>query len=376
MAGLLTTPLRAIDQWSNMVAATITDVNLPGFKLRRIQLVDGNVETQQLPTVTSSNLRVGGAVGIQFPDPSLNVGSTTVDFSQGNIQQTGISTDYSITDLPGTPGSNFFLLTKSFDDTGAPSRTVVYATRDGEFHWSEQPPPGVIVNPNFFNRSILANASKTGFAQGVPPGPYLVDSYGLYVIGARQYQADEQTTAGVKVGQQYHSVGIFSQGLVDPPPPESVDPVTGTRLSPVAPLVVNVKFPQDMLYSEYGANIFRLLDRNPNGTVNTNDVASGAASLPIATDGHRYYTASTQNPTAVPSPPPPSNPLFTPSHLADYSQRANVYATLNPGSLEQANYSLMPLFPEMSQIQKTFVSVSKIITVLSENMDSILNITR
>lgn len=366
MPGLLVEPLRAIEYWSNTIATNITDINLPGFKLRRITFADAGVDITRLPapTLIQAGSAAGAPVSIMTPTPTLNVASTPVDFSQGSIESTGMNTHFAIKDRPGSPGSNFFVFARDFDDTGAAARTVTYLSRDGEFHWTDRVPPGVKPNPNYFNRGATTITAPPGqrFLEGIAPGPYLVNSYGLYVLGVREFRDTSQISAvadtGAAAGRSLTVFSFISQSFINPPP-EFVPPA-GESETTLHPLVVNVKFPQNLEFSEFGANVFAFKERTTTGGLPLADVAAGAASLPITSDGYRYSN---------------TNPL-TPNASSAANRRVNIYADLVDGALERANYSLMPLFPEMSQIQRTFVSIAKIISVLQQNMDVILDTTR
>lgn len=109
--------LFAIDQWIGTLNASISGSARTGYKNAKVTFGGGTTRLER-PVVN-------GALGIQYAEQALNVGSTNIDFSQGQVVA---STEFSHMAISGSTNA-FFLLNERADGTGRN-----YYSRDGEFH--------------------------------------------------------------------------------------------------------------------------------------------------------------------------------------------------------------------------------------------------
>jgi flagellar basal body rod protein FlgG len=118
--------LRAINQWIGVINSNLGGANRTAYKQTKVSFT-GLVSRVDRDPRSDIN-------GLQFPDTSLAIGSTRVDFAQGTIVQDGELTHLALS------GDGFFAIT-----TGGPAaaagnvltyRNDIYFTRDGEFRWT------------------------------------------------------------------------------------------------------------------------------------------------------------------------------------------------------------------------------------------------
>jgi flagellar hook protein FlgE len=116
-------------QMMDVVGNNISNINTVGFKGSRVTFKEMLNQTIQTASAPSSQSNLGG-INPQQIGLGVSVGSVDVNHSQGNRQNTGISTDMSI------DGNGYFIL----NDGGSNP----YYTRAGNFSIDEQ---GYLVNP-------------------------------------------------------------------------------------------------------------------------------------------------------------------------------------------------------------------------------------
>ena len=117
-------------QMMDVVGNNISNINTTGFKGSRVTFKEMLNQTIQNASGSSSQNNLGG-INPQQIGLGVSVGSIDVNHSQGNRQNTGISTDLSI------DGNGYFILN---DGAGNP-----YYTRAGNFGIDEE---GYLVNPS------------------------------------------------------------------------------------------------------------------------------------------------------------------------------------------------------------------------------------
>lgn len=123
--------LTAIDQWMSTLNAATAGSARTGYKNARITFGGGTTRIDK-PVV-------GAALGIQYAEQALSVGSTNIDFSEGNVVA---STEFTHTAITGSQNAFFVLVDKittpnatstaATADTGNGAR--FYMSRDGEFY--------------------------------------------------------------------------------------------------------------------------------------------------------------------------------------------------------------------------------------------------
>lgn len=129
--------LRAINQWIGVINSNLGGANRTAYKATKVSF-SGLVSRIDRDPRSDIN-------GIQFPDSSLSIGSTRIDFSQGTIVQDGELTHLALS------GDGFFAITTGGSTVvgGAPPtmtyRQDIYFTRDGEFRWTDIDGAGTII---------------------------------------------------------------------------------------------------------------------------------------------------------------------------------------------------------------------------------------
>jgi flagellar hook protein FlgE len=135
--------LTSIDSWIATLNSTVGGAARTGFKASHITFGGG--------TTRVDRLAANGSLGIQYAEQALNVGSTSIDFSQGQVVA---STEFTHMAISGSD-SAFFLLTDNTDITTA-NLAHYYYTRNGEFHRDNN---GNLVNQDGL---FLVGSSGTG----------------------------------------------------------------------------------------------------------------------------------------------------------------------------------------------------------------------
>lgn len=114
--------LGALNKWIETISGNLVGSTITGYKATRVNFADSLVDL-----VRGGSGRAGGLGGlnpVQVGNGGISVGSTTTDFRQGSLTQTGNNTDLAI------QGNAFFTLADS-------SGKIVY-TRDGSFNFDDQ----------------------------------------------------------------------------------------------------------------------------------------------------------------------------------------------------------------------------------------------
>lgn len=114
--------LGALNKWIETISGNLVGSQITGYKATRVNFADSLVDL-----VRGGSGRAGGLGGlnpIQIGNGGISVGSTTTDFRQGSLTQTGNNTDLAI------QGNSFFTVADS-------SGKIVY-TRDGTFNFDDQ----------------------------------------------------------------------------------------------------------------------------------------------------------------------------------------------------------------------------------------------
>ena len=114
--------LGALNKWIETISGNLVGSTITGYKATRVNFADSLVDL-----VRGGSGRAGGLGGlnpVQVTNGGISVGSTTTDFRQGSLTQTGNNTDLAI------QGNAFFTLADS-------SGKIVY-TRDGGFNFDDQ----------------------------------------------------------------------------------------------------------------------------------------------------------------------------------------------------------------------------------------------
>lgn len=114
--------LGALNKWIETISGNLVGSTITGYKATRVNFADSLVDL-----VRGGSGRAGGLGGlnpVQVGNGGISVGSTTTDFRQGSLTQTGNNTDLAI------QGNAFFTLADS-------SGKIVY-TRDGGFNFDDQ----------------------------------------------------------------------------------------------------------------------------------------------------------------------------------------------------------------------------------------------
>ncbi len=131
-SGAALASLGAIDQWISALNSSISGSARTGYKNSQVTFGGGTTKLERQV--------INGALGIQYAEQSLNVGSTNIDFSQGQVVA---STQYTHLALSGS--QNAFFVFADNTNLAAGSGTRYYYSRDGETHRDVN---GYLVNAN------------------------------------------------------------------------------------------------------------------------------------------------------------------------------------------------------------------------------------
>jgi len=411
--------LMAIDAWTQNINANMVGANKIAYKNTRISFGAGISNIDRPPS--------GGQIGIQTTQPSLTVQQTSVEFVAGSIVTNTQATDFAIQDRQNSPGTNFFVLQDPND------ATKFYLSRDGEFHFgtatvqmtnpANPAGPRQSVSGTFLMNTyglIVIGSGNTGYAGttvGVDDGTNGGDIKLAYGSAALALKGNFSTASGANPDKnvdaparvapaQYGSFITQDATTTDPfddPTTSSLntpdDPKDGQRatgltyvnntLPPPAgsqqgfaihnwPTVVNIKNPQNLIFSQYGSTIFNFAIQNTSGQPTTFN--------PTGTDSWDFDATGTgARPADATSVPPGSTSVYTdpktgivsatPSYPPNYVG-VGPYADRQQNALEQSNASVTTLIPELTLAQKMFTAVSKLITIYGEDIDTLNNLIR
>lgn len=112
--------LNTLNKWIEVVSGNLTGAQIYGYKGTRISFGDTLVDTIRNGTGTTT---IGGLNPVQLPSGGITVGSTSTDFRQGSIVQTGDNNHLAL------QGNAWFA-------TANPAGSINY-TRNGEFHFDD-----------------------------------------------------------------------------------------------------------------------------------------------------------------------------------------------------------------------------------------------
>ena len=131
-AGNALASLGAIDKWISTLNSSVSGSARTGYKNAQVTFGGGTTRLER-PVIN-------GALGIQYAEQALNVGSVNIDFSQGQVVA---STQYTHFALSGS--QNAFFVYSDSPNYGPGSGTKFYYSRDGETH---RDATGNLVNAN------------------------------------------------------------------------------------------------------------------------------------------------------------------------------------------------------------------------------------
>jgi flagellar hook-basal body protein len=112
--------LSTLNKWIEVVSGNLVGAQIYGYKGTRISFGDSLVDTIRNGTATTT---IGGLNPIQLSSGGISVGSTSTDFRQGSIVQTGDNAHLAIS------GNAWFAVAN-------PAGSINY-TRNGEFHFDD-----------------------------------------------------------------------------------------------------------------------------------------------------------------------------------------------------------------------------------------------
>lgn len=121
--------LTAIDQWMSTLNASTAGAARTGYKNAKITFGGGTTKIDK-PVV-------GAALGIQYAEQALSVGSTNIDFTEGNVVA---STEFTHTAITGSQNAFFVLVDNINNPTTTSTASTAtgtaryYLSRDGEFY--------------------------------------------------------------------------------------------------------------------------------------------------------------------------------------------------------------------------------------------------
>lgn len=205
ISGNALSSLSAIDAWIGQLNASIAGSARTGFKNSQVTFGGGTTKLEK-PVLN-------GALGIQYAEQALNVGSTNIDFTQGQVVA---STQFTHMAISGSQNA-FFVFNERADGSGRN-----YYSRDGECHIDAN---GNMVNAN--GLFLMGNNANTSVSLNTvnPPTDLAqrIDAFNLNAPAATTslklaYIADLSSLKYSKYG---------STMLEDPNP--AADPVTFTN---------------------------------------------------------------------------------------------------------------------------------------------------
>lgn len=323
-AGNCLSSLASIDYWISVLNSDVSASARTGYKTSKITFGGG--------ATRNDKPYANGALGIQYAEQSLSVGSTNIDFSEGQVVA---STEFTHAAIGGSQNTFFTLVDKIAGPTlaangtnNAPVATAkFFLTRDGEFHRDQY--------------------------------GYLVNANGLYVLGAQSVGGVLKNTA----------VNIPT---TDANPEQTMAKIVDNHnLSTPVASMANLEFSyahafvndlQSLKYSKYGSTVLEAQNSNyvaagfPTGgfTISAGPVPPAGTSVPSATvNGISFH----QSATYIGQPD---------------SQKVRVSGS----SLEASNVQLPSTLVELSLAQKIYSALTKVIQVDQQKLDGVLNLIR
>lgn len=316
-AGNCLASLASIDYWISVLNSDVAASARTGYKTSKITFGGGATKNDKP--------YANGALGIQYAEQSLSVGSTNIDFSEGQVVA---STEFTHAAVGGSQNTFFTLVDKIATPTGAANGTnnlpaagaKFFLSRDGEFHRDQY--------------------------------GYLVNANGLYVLGA------QKTGGGVGVAGSLINAAICIPTTDGTPEMTMSKIVDNHNLDTPSTAMANLEFSyahafvndlQALKYSKYGSTVLEAQDSIYTsgfpGSIGAG--ASNAAGIAF----HRSANYGAGNPD---------------------SQKVRV----SGASLEASNVQLPSTLVELSLAQKIYSALTKVIQVDQQKMDGVLNLIR
>ncbi|RYX88319.1 hypothetical protein EON78_07675 [bacterium] len=162
--------LTAIDQWISTLNSSIAGSARTGYKNSQVTFGGGSTRMEK-PVIN-------GALGIQYAEQALNIGSTNIDFSQGQVVA---STQFTHLALSGSQNA-FFVYSDTANLAATNPPPKYYYSRDGETH---QDINGNLVNADglfLVGKDTNNNNQIVNIAIGSNSGPDLtarIDAHNL-----------------------------------------------------------------------------------------------------------------------------------------------------------------------------------------------------
>lgn len=177
--------LNTLNKWIEVVSGNLTGAQIYGYKGTRISFGDTLVDTIRNGTGTTT---IGGLNPVQLPSGGITVGSTSTDFRQGSIVQTGDNNHLAI------QGNAWFA-------TANPAGSINY-TRNGEFHFDDS---GNFVADN--GDFVLGVFDSTkGLVHNKFADPVTSSSQALATTGMSQIFIGNSTTS-------FNAIGMIPVGM-------------------------------------------------------------------------------------------------------------------------------------------------------------------
>lgn len=305
--------LTSIDKWIATLNSTVGGAARTGFKASNVTFGGG--------TTMIEKFAQGGALGIQFAEQALSVGSTNVDFSEGQISA---STEFTHMALNGSQNAFFMLSDRSIPLSGdIAAGTKFYYTRDGEFFLDS-------------NRQLRTRD-------------------GLFVVGRRVDDAGA-LIANMNIDT---SAAVTGSGLATLKIPAGVtDPES---------------YLNDVLEAHNTPPVNWASITAQNGAENASSIFFHAyikdlPALKFSKYGSTVYEQNT-----------PGIPIGSASNIIDVFNDASTISEkvrVMGNSLEASNVQLPSSLTELSLAQKIYAALTKVIQIDQQKLDGIMNLIR
>ena len=320
VAGNALASLSAIDYWISVLNSDVAASSRTGYKTSKITFGGG--------ATRNDKPYANGALGIQYAEQALGVGSTNIDFSQGQVVA---STEFTHNAVNGSQNAFYVLVDKITKDPAAgatdgaadtANQARYFLSRDGEFH-----------------------RDKDG---------YLVNANGLFVMGFRNNGGNFNERA-IRIQPTDPTPEITMSKIVDS---HNLKANAGAGVADVnagqysyAHAFVNDL--QALKYSKYGSTILETQNSVYTGPFTTAVATNPAATAFATASGVFFHQAST---------------------IAGNPNSGNV--RVNGSSLEASNVQLPSTIVELSLAQKIYSALTKVIQVDQQKLDGVLNLIR
>jgi len=298
--------LTSIDKWIATLNSTVGGAARTGYKASKITFGGG--------TTMIEKFAQGGALGIQFAEQALTVGSTNIDFSEGQISA---STEFTHMALNGSQNAFFMVSDKPIPDgSSVPTGTKFYYTRDGEFFLDDQ--------RRLRTRDGLFVVGRR------------IDASGNLVTGTNPTAASNmwitlQIPAGVTDPEVYLN-DVLEAHNTPPANYSSIAAQNGRSIFAHA----YIKDLQALRFSKYGSTVYE------------------------------------QEDPSVPANETSSNDFFQFANTGTVSEKVRV----SGNSLEASNVQLPSTLTELSLAQKIYAALTKVIQIDQQKLDNIMNLIR